>query len=696
MRSASGSLRPRLAAVLALTCLYTGAAAQAPSPRQDRPRAVFRTTTRLVTQAVVVKDKQGRAIAGLTAADFVVTEDGQAQDVAFAEFQSVSGTVDEAGPAAPEAIPARIGRPEISIPPPGKIRYRHHRLLVLYFDLSSMSPSDQARACSGARKYIDTQMAPSDLLAVMAFNGGAVRVRQDFTGDRNALREVIQALQSGGDRDGDGAPDDAEQGSGFGENDAEFNLFNTDRQLAALQTAVAMLRPLPEQKSLIYFSSGVRMRGTDNRAQLRATVNAAVRANVTLNPVDTRGLVALPPLGDATRASPGGIGVFSGTLAEAVQARFERSQDTLYALARDTGGTALLDHNDLSLGIAQAARAVTSYYILGYYSTHADADGRFRRVRVTLTHALSADLSYRDGYFADRPFAKFTAVDKERQLEDALRDGNPITEIRIATELNYFQLNRNEYFVPVSVRLPASELALTRRRGAARTVIDIIGEVRDDHGVAHRNVRDKLDIRLDEGTAARLSRRPLYYETGFTLLPGRYVLKVLARDATTGRIGTFETPFEIPNLAREDARLAISSVVLSAQRVRVGDALYRVRQKLAAERANPLVHDGQRLVPSVTRSFEAGRELYVFLQAYPSGPATLIAFVTFYSGDAKVYQTPPAVISQRSRPDSTVTDVRLSVPPGALVVGSYDCQVTVLDPENGKAAFWRAPIALVR
>src|SRR3970282_2967869 len=149
-------------------------------------------------------------------------------------------------------------------------------------------------------------------------------------------------------------------GTGFGQNSPRFNIFNTARQLAALQTAVNMLKGLPEQKTLLYFASGLRLNGTDNQAQLRATVNAAIRANVTLNPIDARGLVALPPLGDATRASPGGIGMFAGTLADALQRRFERSQDTLYALARDTGGTALLDQNDLSLGIAQAARAVTS------------------------------------------------------------------------------------------------------------------------------------------------------------------------------------------------------------------------------------------------------------------------------------------------------------------------------------------------
>ena len=86
--------------------------------------------------------------------------------------------------------------------------------------------------------------------------------------------------------------------------------------------------------------------------------------------MDARGLVAMAPLGDATQRSPGGIGMFTGALATAAMSRFQRSQDTLYSLAKDTGGKAMFDYNDLSLGIEQAADAQTSYYIIGYYSTH--------------------------------------------------------------------------------------------------------------------------------------------------------------------------------------------------------------------------------------------------------------------------------------------------------------------------------------
>src|SRR4029078_9743060 len=126
-----------------------------------------------------------------------------------------------------------------------------------------------------------------------------------------------------------------------------------------------------------------------------------------------RGLVAGAPLGDATRPSPGGVGTFSGQQASAAQSNFQRSQDTLYALGKDTGGKALFDFNDLSLGIRQAADAQTSYYMLGYYSNHTTADGKIPRVRVSLASGLSADLTYRQSYFGDKEFAKFTAADKE-------------------------------------------------------------------------------------------------------------------------------------------------------------------------------------------------------------------------------------------------------------------------------------------
>jgi VWFA-related protein len=689
---------------------------------QQPAQPTFRTGQTLIVQTVTVKDKDGKPVEGLTARDFTITEDGEPQAITFVEFQRLPGpattspvngaqpaaAAQPAAPASPDtpaapapfvaaAGPAATVQQLISVPPPGDTRYRDRRLIVLYFDPSAISPLDQTRAYANALKWVDTQMGPADVAAIITFQKGAVRVRQDFTSSRALLREVIQTLIFGDDADGDGIPDPL-PGTAFGQDEGEFNIFNTDRQLSALQTAVTMLRPLPEQKSLIFFASGLRLNGTDNQAQLRATVNAAIRSNVTIHTIDARGLVATPPLGDATRPSQGGIGMFNGRFADTVNTTFQRSQDSLYALAKDTGGRAMFDYNDLSLGIVQAADSMTSYYLIGYYSTHAAQDGRFRRVKVSLNGGVAGELSYRQGYFADKTFAKFTAADKERQLEDALMLENPVTDIPIAMEVNYFQLNSAQYFIPVAVKIPGSELALARRGGAQRTLIDFIGEVKDDYGYTMQNVRDKLDMKLNDETAAQLATHPIQYQTGFTLLPGKYVIKLLARDSETGRMGTYQASFTVPNLVKELKRVPISSVVLSGQRVPLSDSLYTVQQKLEAESVDPLVYEGQKLIPSVTRVFSKGRDLYVFLQAYQRGATAtqpLVAFVTFYRGQVKAFETPPLAVTEGLDAKTKAVPLRFSLSVNDLPPGPYDCQVTVLDPTGQKAAFWQAPIVLI-
>jgi VWFA-related protein len=674
----------------------------------------FRSGTKLIVQTVSVKDKDGKPVEGLTARDFVVTEDGEPQTVSFVEYQRLENeapvatpattTATDSAPRAASTLAQPVTEARIATSTPGDIKYRNRRLVVLYFDMSALPPADLSRAYSAALKFLKDQMQAPDLLAIMSFEGGAVRVKQDFTDNREVLRDVINRMIFGDDLDGDGIPDStADMGTAFGQDDAEFNILNTDRQLSALQTAMSMLGGLPDQKSLVYFSSGLRLNGTDNQAQLRATTNGALRASVSIFPVDARGLVASAPLGDAAQRSPGGLGMFTGQLAQNMVTGFQRSQDTLYSLAKDTGGKAMFDYNDLSMGIVQAEQAVTSYYILGYYSTHSAADGKFHRVKVSLREGVAGELAYRQGYFADKEFAKFTNADKERQLEEALMLDNPVTDITIAMEVNYFQLNRAEYFVPVAVKIPGSELALARRGGAQRTLIDFIGEVKDDYGVTIQNVRDKLDIKLSDETASQLSKHPIQYETGFTLLPGKYVIKFLARDSETGRIGTFQTAFTIPNLNREEQRLPTSSVVLGSQRVALGDALYNAQKNektaAAAQAVDPLIHDGEKLIPSVTRVFSKNRDLLIYLQAYQRNATTtepMVAFVSFYRGDVKVYEAPPLAVTDGLDARSKAVPVRLTVPLRDLPMGRYDCQVSLLSPGSEKVAFSRTPIVVVQ
>ena len=557
---------------IALIFTLLAGAQQAGQPAaQATPQAAngivkFQANTQLVVETVTVKDKNGKPVEGLTAKDFTITEDGVAQTISFCEFQKLDEMVDPAIPVElPAAAPVPATAPatavaavpgvtahQITPERPGDIRYRDRRLMAMYFDMSAMPVPDQVRAETAAMKFIRTQMRPADLMAILAFNGAGVQVLQDFTDKKDDLEAVINKLFIADTGLDESVNDDssADTGAAFGEDDSEFNLFTTDRQLGALQTAVKMLGQLNEKKVLVYFASGLKLNGIDNQAQMLATTNAAIRANVSFYPVDARGLVAQSPMGDASHGSPGGVGMYSGMSAMANTNNFQKSQDTLYALAADTGGKALLDNNDLSQGVVQAQKAITSYYIIGYYSANTAMDGRFRRIKISLADA-SYKLDYRQGYYAGKEFKKFTNVDKERQLLDALMLGDPITELTVAMEVNYFQLNSAEYFVPVVVKIPGSELALARKGGADHTLIDFIGEVKDEYDVTVANVRDKVDIKLSGATAAQLAKQPIQYDTGFTLLPGTYSLKFLARDDETGRIGTYLNKFVVPNLNKE-------------------------------------------------------------------------------------------------------------------------------------------------
>ncbi len=674
----------------------------APATQDERATYKFESTTRLVVVNVSVKDAQGRPVENLKPSDFTLTEDGKPQRIKVFEYQRLEETAlappalttrekENAAPAAAARIvPAKAG----------EVKYKDRRLLVLFFDQASMPVADQLRAQQAALKFLKTQLTQSDLVAVMTY-ATDLKVLQDFTGDRDALVKVIKGLSIGDTgmaNGGTGAENEEDTGAAFSQDDSEFNIFNTDRKLAALETAAKMLGSLPEKKALIYLASGMSRTGIDNQAQLRATVNAAIRGNVALYPIDARGLVAQAPIGDATRGSPGGQGMYSGGSQRGARDSFQAEQETLYTLAADTGGKALLDNNDLALGMAQAQKDVSSYYILGYYSSNAALDGRYRRIKVQIANRLNAKLDYRSGYFAAKEFKQFSSSDRERHLQEALMLGDPITDLALAVEINYFRLARDRYLIPVSVKIPGGDIELARKGGAESTRLDFIGQVTDAKGALHANVRDEITVKLKGEDAGQLSKRNLEYGTAFSLQPGAYTLKFLARENETGKMGTFETRFVVPDLSADQQHLPISSVVLSHQREKLDAALASAEKDKKLIAANPLVEGNQKLVPSVTRVFRKDQDMYVYLEAYQPAAATtqfMVATVSFYRGRVKAFETAPLQVTDGLNPKSKAVPLKFRFPLGKLEPGRYTCQVSVVNPAAQKFAVWRSPMVVL-
>src|SRR5215831_5487742 len=548
------------------------AAGQQTAPQPAGSRATFSSTTSLVVVDVTVRDKSGKLIEGLSQKDFTLLEDGKPQDIKVFEFERLS-----LDPAPAEKPPSLEDTNELPEPPtkmitseePGKIQYHDKRLLVMFFDLGSMAIPEQLRAQEAANKFIDSQMTKADMVAVLMYSR-TLKVLTNFTDNRDMLRDVIKDLPIGEMADlagtaDTGDDDEEDTGAAFVADETEFNIFNTDRKLQAIEDVVRKLAALPEKKALIYFSSGVSRTGMENQAQLEASINAAVKANVAIFPIDARGLMADPPGGGASKGASRGSGIFSGSVQNSQRAAINNSQETLATLAADTGGKAFLDSNDLSVGIVEAQKEYRSYYVLGYYTTNDKKDGKFRRITVKLNHA-TAKLEHRQGYYADKVWGKFNGQDKEQQLKEALAAGDPMTDLPLAIEVDYFRISPTAYFVPVSVKVPGSVIALARKKGGGETEFDFIGQILDERKTAVGAVRDFIKVKLDSADAERLARRNFHYDAGFTLAPGRYRMKFLVRESQSGKMGTFDTRFVIPDLAADSMTLKTSSIVWSNQR----------------------------------------------------------------------------------------------------------------------------------
>ena len=322
-------------------------------------------------------------------------------------------------------------------------QFKDRRLIVLFFDLRRWSLTKLIVRVTSAEHYVDTQMAPADLVSIVSL-GSSLLVNQDFTADHELLKKQLQAFGAGsgqGFEEGttgstEGTPD---TGQPFTADDTEYNIFNTDRRLEALRSVAEKLSHMQQKKSLIYFSSGMDRTGIENQSELRAATNAAVRANMAIYTMDLRGLQALVAGGEAQNASLRGTSAYSGqSTINALNSNFT-TQETLVTLASDTGGRAFLDSNDFSQVFKGVQQDTSTYYLLGYHSSNPAKDGRYRRISVKV-NAPGAKVDYRRGYYAPADYQHSTKEDKELQLEEELASELPTTDLPLYLGDAYFRL----------------------------------------------------------------------------------------------------------------------------------------------------------------------------------------------------------------------------------------------------------------
>ena len=660
------------------------------SPVAQQQDYTFKSNAELVLVNVTVRDKSGQFVRNLKSGDFTLLEDGKPQQVASFDMESVDSLPPTEVPQATTTVPEEQNKtPQQSLASPTRA-YRDRRLIVFFFDLADMEPEEIERAATAAINYLDKEMLPADLVAIVSL-GDSLQIDQSFTADRARLKQVLQSysvgsgqgFQAGTTGTTEGTPDSA---TPFTVDDTEYNVFNTDRRLEALRTVAQSLAKLEQKKSLIYFSSGMQRTGIENQAELRTAINAAIRANLAIYTMDMRGLEAMPPGGQAQNASLRGTSPYSGqSVLNDLNSNFG-SQETLVTLADDTGGRAYLDSNDFGQVFRGVQEDTASYYIIGYHSTNSARDGKYRRITVRLKNS-NYKLEYRHGYYAPADFKHSHQDDRELQLQQELASELPSTDMPVYLSAGYFRINTDKFFVPVSIVVPGSEIPFVNKSNEDKATLDIIGFVQDLP--SKRPVDQVRDtIKLAVNTSAQVRQKNVQYNNAFFLTPGRYHLKFVVRENQTGRMGSFETDLVVPQLKEQPLKL--SSVIVSSQ-------LQPAKKK---KYDDPLVRDGSEIIPSVTHVFSTSQHLYLYYEVYdPKRTAEakhqaatdirLLSNVLFLQGNAKAFETPMVEVKAVSQSNRNAAVFELDVPLTQLKPGFYTCQVNVIDDAAGKFLFPR-------
>jgi VWFA-related protein len=720
-RTALGiSLCLALAGPGAILAQAPAAAPQQANELRQKENFIIRSQRNEVLVDVRVWDKSGNPVVDLKQSDFHVFEDGAPQEINSFSLEDIARLAQATGESGPPPVINFAKLPATA--EPAKIIV-DHRLTILFFDMTSMPVDDLGRALAAAQNFVEKQMTPADLVAITTYTSD-LRVVQDFTNDRDALEAALKEIRIGeasslaeAGTEGEAGSTDAsgnevvtqDVSAAFTPDETEFNIFNTDEKLAALQSLAQSLRDVPGRKSVIGFSSGIERTGQENDAQLRATTDAANRSNVSFYTVDARGLVALPPGGDASSASPAGTAIYTGSAVASQFSSLHGGRETLATLATDTGGRTFYDLNDYGPAFREVQKENSSYYLLGYSPTNTKSDGRFRRIKVTVDRP-GVKVEARPGYYAPKDFRQYTREDKEVQLQQAMNLDTPFVELPMAIEASYFRQPDQKYYVVLAAKIPGSAISFLNKSKTHQTEFDFAWRATDAAGHVASALRDTLPVKLSGEDYERVLEGNITYQGSIELPPGKYDLKVVVRENESGKMGTFEEPLVLPPIAGEG--LSLSSVVVSNQldehpsQIRYGR--FGFEPPLGTE--SPLRVGSRAIVPSVTRVFRTNQNLYVYLESYTGKAAVkgkpaadepqranslppAVALV-FFRGGAKISEVGPLPGKLEKSSDGKA-EYFVKIPLDKFPPGRYWMQVNVLDPALDRAAFTRIPIAVL-
>ncbi len=560
--------------------LFAGAIAfaQDPAPRTaPGPNAVIRIDVNLVQVDAVVTDSKGKRVTNLPASAFEILQDGKPQ--AITNFAYISAGVSpkpgEAGSASsrPVAPQIKLAKGEVPPPPPVLQPTEVRRTLALMVDDMGLAAESIPAVRVAIRNFIDQQMRPGDLVAIVRTSAGMGALQQ-FTTDKRLLYAALDRVKYGESRVG--VSSFAPLGSGVRGRgayaDATVNHLREDTfavgSLGAIRFVVNAMKDFPGRKSVILFTENIRLifRGASDELVAQAVQqlsDAASRASVVIHAIDPRGMqdFNITPADDTTGMSRRRMrGVPAQREAETIN-----TQEGSFVLAEKTGGLFLENTNDLAAALRKVAEDSDGYYLIGYHpnaNTFENSNGqpKFHKVDIKLK-GTGLHVRSRDGFFGEPGGNQPLEHTREAELAHALQ--SPFSAGSIHPRLTAVFSNQAKTGSVINALLyfNANELKWSSEAdGSHKASMDVAAAAFDENGLALAPVDTTFNLQLNSDKYPEAMKKGMVYGIHIAVhRPGPYVVRAALRDPATEGSGSAEQYVEVPDI--ESGHLALSGIV---------------------------------------------------------------------------------------------------------------------------------------
>jgi len=595
--------RLQIIAIAGVASLLTfGALPRAQAP-QPSPSVTFQVEVNYVDVDAVVTDEQGNFIENLKIEDFEILEDGKPQKLEM--FSYVELAVEP-----PDRF-LFLDRP-VSTDSRSNRRSFDGRVYVMVLDDLDISPLRTLLVKKSAREFVERYFGANDIAAVV-YTSGRSDATQDFTGDRGLLLAAIdkfvgrrlrsaavERLERHYHKALTNLAEEPPQASQIADSRSPVDIRDMEREQRAL-AVLDTLKNLGEfmagvrgrRKAVLLFSEGLEMpmseaygihTATDVVGAIKDAITAAARSNVNFFALDPRGLIGMTSdyielagsgAPDVATGAFGALNAQQGLLTE-----MKQSQDSLRTLAEETGGFAAVNTNALDAAFSRIVDANSRYYVLGYYPPNHSRNGAFHKIEVRVKRP-GLRVSARKGYASPRgrtpsernrdeeakrirDAKRGTANNTSAELREALNTPLQQSGLTFSVQAAPFRHSQKEASVALAIELDGERLQFAPQENGAlftnNLELSFFGINQD--GRAQRATRSELNLTLRPETYQRVKAGGLRANPRIMLEPGRYQIRIGARDSVASQVGTVFYDLQVPDFRKDP--LMMSGLLLTA------------------------------------------------------------------------------------------------------------------------------------